>query len=72
MDSSKSGGAGGCICGAVRYRYVGQPSAVGLCQCERCQRQSGSAFLIGGTPTMGAQPTEVFVDMVDEALAEES
>ena len=33
---------------------------------------STPAFLIGGTPTMGAQPTEVFVDMVDEALAEES
>lgn len=46
-ESKKNGGTGGCLCGAVRYRYVGQPSAVGLCQCERCQRQSGSAFLIG-------------------------
>lgn len=32
---------------------------------------STPAFIVGGTPTMGAQPTEVFVDMVDEALAEE-
>lgn len=47
MNPSLSGGTGGCLCGAVRYRYVGEPSAVGLCQCERCQRQSGSAFLIG-------------------------
>jgi hypothetical protein len=31
----------------VRYRYEGEPSAIGLCQCERCQRQSGSSFLIG-------------------------
>lgn len=37
---------GGCLCGAVRYRCVGRPDSVGLCQCERCQRQSGSAFLI--------------------------
>jgi hypothetical protein len=47
MNPSPSAGTGGCLCGAVRYRYTGEPSAVGLCQCERCQRQSGSAFLIG-------------------------
>ena len=47
MSESKTGGTGGCLCGAVRYRYEGEPSAVGLCQCNRCQRQSGSAFLIG-------------------------
>ena len=40
-------GTGGCLCGAVRYRYTVAPSSVGLCQCQRCQRQSGSAFLIG-------------------------
>jgi hypothetical protein len=37
---------GGCLCGAVRYRCRGEPQSQGLCQCERCQRQSGSAFLI--------------------------
>ena len=37
---------GGCLCGAVRYRCRGAPESMGLCQCERCQRQSGSAFLI--------------------------
>ena len=37
---------GGCLCGAVRYRCEGEPDSMGLCQCERCQRQSGSAFLI--------------------------
>lgn len=47
MSDAKSGGSGGCLCGAVRYRFEGEPTSVGLCQCERCQRQSGSAFLIG-------------------------
>jgi hypothetical protein len=37
---------GGCLCGAVRYRCTGEPDSMGLCQCERCQRQSGSSFLI--------------------------
>lgn len=37
---------GGCLCGAVRYRCAGAPDRVGLCQCERCQKQSGSSFLI--------------------------
>jgi hypothetical protein len=47
MAETATGGTGGCLCGAVRYRYEGEPTAVGVCQCDRCQRQSGSAFLIG-------------------------
>ena len=35
---------GGCLCGAVRYRSSAQPVTTWLCQCEQCQRQSGSAF----------------------------
>ena len=31
----------------VRYRYEDEPGTIGICQCDRCQRQSGSAFLIG-------------------------
>ena len=46
-NSTNSGGTGHCLCGAVRYRYEGEPVTIGLCQCDRCQRQSGSAFLIG-------------------------
>lgn len=47
MTDDDASGTGGCLCGAVRYRYRGEPTSVGLCQCDRCQRQSGSAFLIG-------------------------
>ena len=46
-DSIPGGGTGHCLCGAVQYRYEGEPITIGLCQCDRCQRQSGSAFLIG-------------------------
>jgi hypothetical protein len=47
MTDQTASGSGGCLCGAVRYEYRGEPTSVGLCQCDRCQRQSGSAFLIG-------------------------
>jgi hypothetical protein len=46
-EPTLSGGTGRCLCGAVSYRYEGDPITVGVCQCNRCQRQSGSAFLIG-------------------------
>ena len=46
-QSTNRGGTGRCLCGAVQYRYEGEPITIGLCQCDRCQRQSGSAFLIG-------------------------
>jgi len=35
---------GGCMCGAVRYRILEAPIAAGLCHCNRCRPQSGSAF----------------------------
>jgi hypothetical protein len=36
--------AGGCMCGAVRYTIAEKPLATGLCHCDRCRPQSGSAF----------------------------
>jgi hypothetical protein len=36
--------AGGCMCGAVRYTIAEKPLPTGLCHCDRCQPQSGSAF----------------------------
>jgi hypothetical protein len=35
---------GGCMCGAVRYSIAEKPIASGLCHCNRCRPQSGSAF----------------------------
>lgn len=35
---------GGCLCGAVRYAFEGDPAAAMVCHCTHCQKQSGSAF----------------------------
>jgi len=32
------------MCGAVRYAIAEKPLATGLCHCNRCRPQSGSAF----------------------------
>lgn len=54
--------AGGCLCGAVRYRVAGPPESVNLCYCRQCQKQSGAPMpgfatfradrlnLLAGTP----------------------
>ncbi len=35
---------GGCLCGAVRYRAVGEPVGACHCHCDTCRRHSGAAF----------------------------
>lgn len=34
--------AGGCLCGAVRYRIVGMPLFVSQCCCKDCQKATGT------------------------------
>lgn len=36
--------AGGCVCGAVRYRTRGKPTMVTVCHCTFCQKRLASAF----------------------------
>ncbi len=33
---------GQCLCGAVRYSFVGEPQLVFLCHCRDCQQSGGS------------------------------
>ena len=37
---------GGCLCGQVRYSANADPGFVGVCHCERCQKQTGTAFAV--------------------------
>lgn len=37
---------GSCDCGAVRYRLESLPMIVQCCHCYRCQKRTGSAFVI--------------------------
>ena len=38
---------GGCLCGAVRYRYEGPVGPATYCHCTDCRRVTGSAFNVG-------------------------
>src|SRR5260370_37953388 len=35
---------GGCMCCGVRYAIAEKPLAAGICHCNRCRPQAGSAF----------------------------
>ena len=36
---------GGCLCGAIRYRYQGTLGAAFNCHCSICRRSAGAPFL---------------------------
>jgi hypothetical protein len=40
--------AGGCQCGAVRYRLTAEPTGVNVCHCRMCQKASGGPFMAFG------------------------
>ncbi len=40
---------GGCLCGAVRYRFENSPQYVGHCHCSMCRRAGGAAMVTWAT-----------------------
>jgi hypothetical protein len=36
--------SGHCLCGAISYRFTGEPEVTVMCHCGQCQRHTGSAF----------------------------
>jgi hypothetical protein len=38
--------AGGCLCGAVRYRLDARPLGLNACHCDDCKRLSGATNLL--------------------------
>jgi hypothetical protein len=44
MSDTPFAAAGGCACGALRYRIEREPLFVHCCHCTRCQRETGGPF----------------------------
>jgi hypothetical protein len=44
--AAPGGHAGGCLCGAVRFRVTAEPLQTTICHCTFCQRLTGSAYLV--------------------------
>lgn len=42
MAQSEGSAAGGCSCGAIRYRVTGAPEQVLVCHCPDCRRAAGA------------------------------
>lgn len=36
---------GGCLCGGVKYEYLGTIDEVSMCHCSMCRKAQGSAFV---------------------------
>ncbi len=43
--TGNGGWAGGCMCGAIRYRIAKTASAPTICHCESCRRSAGAPIV---------------------------
>ena len=48
--SEGEGATGGCLCGAVRYRVMGDLRPVAYCHCSQCRIQTGLAVAATSVP----------------------
>ena len=44
--SENNSWTGGCLCGARRYAFEGDPPHSGYCHCDMCKRATGGAFAV--------------------------
>ncbi len=49
MPETATEAEGGCLCGAIRYRLLGQPSVSMICHCNSCARAAGSPAVAWAT-----------------------
>src|SRR5262245_27548231 len=57
--------SGHCLCAKLNYRSYAEPVLTGLCHCQSCQRQSGSAYstnvaLATDNPKVEGQTLRIF------------
>jgi hypothetical protein len=56
--------AGGCLCGALRYRLTAAPLLAYACHCHDCQSRSGAAFSL----TLVVRTADVSLDGTAETV----
>lgn len=57
MTESEAMHAGGCLCGAVRYRIRGALRGVIACHCSQCRRTSGHYAAMTSAPSANIELT---------------
>lgn len=64
---------GGCLCGAVRYSFEGEPLLTAVCHCTHCQKHSGGAFsvvaVVPDSAYVQTGDTRIFKDIGDSGKA---
>lgn len=52
MSDTSKARAGGCLCGAVRFRAVPESAEMSVCHCDMCRKWTSSVFMgvgVGGS-----------------------